>query len=466
MAELSTTRAVCTWNDNPFKVLVKGILNIHRPVNSSLLFSTIRLPQLWSSVISYRIKTRLSGENLLFEPFIRQSIEKPFETKWHVNIRQGPQDLNFHNIAPFVPFNSRFDRSPKLNFISPPGAKIDVVLEVNWWLTLKMLLIRFRLSIAAFTVGFVSLVFSLQFVQYNRSGLFISFDKAIVLLLNKYWKQLFGATSLFIPLSNLLNLTKLWQLSNVSNQTRLWIPYTEHFSSNALFLGVDELFMWWLGPFFLTMTISSVYMLYRLIFVIEMLAELAAARLPSSSQVIDVKFIGIEDSNKRNLNFRQAAVTLLLTVSVIVYIPYQFAFIILTIVQAILCIKLAIKGSQKEESDILNFNNTLLLLMLFLVPINAPIVMVFMRNFAIKWETPFRSHHNCLAILPIILLIESNARFRLPLRSPNRNLTSVATVGWLLHISIYSFIFGTRNLYWLHHLFNSLCAILFLKTLA
>ncbi|CUS25088.1 LAQU0S26e00760g1_1 [Lachancea quebecensis] len=466
IAEMKTTNSTRSFGDSPLMVLLTSLAQRKVHIDTSSLISTICFPNLWSSVISYRLKTTTVGEDLIFEPLIRQSIELPFETKWHVNLKQGPQDINFHNVAPFIPSNPLNDRSLKLDFISPPGSKMTMTLEINWALTIKMLLIRFRLTIAAFTVGFVSLVMSLQYYEYNKTGRFVAFDAATKLLLGKYWAVFLALTSLLTPLCIFFGLHKLTSIANFANRTRPLVPTSQSWASNTFFLGIDEIFMWWLGPAFFLMTVSSVYLLFRLITIIEAAARIVYSKVLLSHRTVEVSSIATETSNMRSFNLRQFTGALILVLGVVFYIPYQFAFIILTVVQSLLCLKIAVSVEEGAKKNLVNYNNTVLLLMLFLVPINAPIVMVFMRNFAIRWETPFRSHHNCLAILPIILLIESNARSRIPLRSSTNNLISLAILGWLLYMSLYSFIFGTRNLYWLHHLFNSLCSMLFLKTLA
>jgi GPI inositol-deacylase len=45
--------------------------------------------------------------------------------------------------------------------------------------------------------------------------------------------------------------------------------------------------------------------------------------------------------------------------------------------------------------------------MLWILPINLPVLVVWIRNLAVRWLTPFSSHHNILSILPYILLVET-----------------------------------------------------------
>ncbi|SCU77944.1 LAME_0A02762g1_1 [Lachancea meyersii CBS 8951] len=471
IGELTTKETKAVISDTPFSVFFNGLFKMRKMLRTSGLVTTLDFTNLYSSIVSYRVRTRSKGwrsrgDTRLFMPLFRQSVEKPFESKWHVNLYQGPQDVNFHNVAPFVELNSTHDKSLRLSFINPPGTETYMDLKVNWPLTVKMLLIRFRLSIAAFTIAFVSLVVAYQFRHYGKTGQFIAFDSALFRVLHRHWVGVLSSLSLLIPLTSLQNSSQ--SFSSISHKLLACLSglMSSNSADSAFFLGVRESFMWWLGPVFFMMTISLVYLVYCIMAFIETLAAWLGRKTGINRPAARNSSMSSSSVNYQFYDARQILGALIIILSVLFYVPYQFAFVVLTIVQALFCVKLAVSQRGKDARNLANFNNSVLMLMLFLVPINAPIVVVFMRNFAIKWETPFRSHHNCLAVLPIVLLIESNARSRMPKRATaGKDLTNIV-VGWLLHTSLYSVLFGTRNLYWLHHLFNSLCAMLFLQTFA
>lgn len=54
-----------------------------------------------------------------------------------------------------------------------------------------------------------------------------------------------------------------------------------------------------------------------------------------------------------------------------------------------------------------NYVHSILVLMLWVLPINLPVLVVWVHNLAVHWLTPFSSHHNVLSIMPFILLVES-----------------------------------------------------------
>lgn len=54
-----------------------------------------------------------------------------------------------------------------------------------------------------------------------------------------------------------------------------------------------------------------------------------------------------------------------------------------------------------------NYAHSILILMLCVLPINIPVLVVWVHNLAVHWLTPFSSHHNVLSIMPFILLVET-----------------------------------------------------------
>jgi len=93
--------------------------------------------------------------------------------------------------------------------------------------------------------------------------------------------------------------------------------------------------------------------------------------------------------------------------------------------------------------------------MVWILPINVLVLVVWIRNLAVHWLTPFSTHHNILSILPFILLVEtiSTGRMIPRVHSRFRWLTSI----FLFFIAAYAAIYGVTYAYILHHLANSLC---------
>lgn len=115
--------------------------------------------------------------------------------------------------------------------------------------------------------------------------------------------------------------------------------------------------------------------------------------------------------------------------------------------------------------------------MLWVLPINLPVLVVWIHNLAVHWLTPFSSHHNVLSIMPFILLVETLTGGKMiprlttgsvPLMSSppslpvltalrctrSRHLTPLL----LLALGLYAAIYGVTYAYRLHHLVNLLAA--------
>ena len=54
-----------------------------------------------------------------------------------------------------------------------------------------------------------------------------------------------------------------------------------------------------------------------------------------------------------------------------------------------------------------NYAHSILILMIWILPINIPVLLVWAHNLALHWLTPFSSHHNVLSIMPYLILVET-----------------------------------------------------------
>lgn len=101
-----------------------------------------------------------------------------------------------------------------------------------------------------------------------------------------------------------------------------------------------------------------------------------------------------------------------------------------------------------------NLSHSFLLLMLWVLPINIPVLVVWIHNLAVHWMTPFSTHHNLLAILPLMLCVETMSTGNMIPRisGPARHITNTLTFLFALYAAVY----GSTYAYRLHHLLNAL----------
>ncbi|CDO96487.1 unnamed protein product [Kluyveromyces dobzhanskii CBS 2104] len=433
--------------------------------DSTSFIRTLSFPNLWSSLISFTLETYfLNPKDNKFKPFLRQFVNSTFETKWHLLDPSTSHEINTHNISPFIPVEDTDDKSLELMFFIPPGEEIRLELSVNWKLTLKMLYIRFRLAILSFPISIIALVSSYQFYYYRSpDSKFISFDAALVNILNNHGiiLLLFLAVSPFI-INNKIILSLLSILDSLLlGKHRVHSQYLE----NNYILGLRETFAWWLGPLFFVISVALLFLILRIINVLEFAVIKVSSTVTSRSGVMPSVTNNAAQKFFFSFNSRQIIGICLISLGVMFYIPYQFAFIIVSSVQIWNCMKLAILTNENvtDYSNLHNYNVSFLLLTIFMIPINVPIVVVFLRNFAIRWETAFRSHHNFLAIIPTLLLILKNSQCKIPLIKNKFNW--ILTISILGYLSFYSLIHGMRSIFWVFHIYNILNGVLFLFTI-
>lgn len=460
LAELTTKNLTTVSGNSPFSFLF-GERAIKLGPGS--FFHKISFPKIWSSLVSYKLVASFdSKSSSLFNPLIRQYIESPFETKWILYDTPGSRDINMHSIAPFIPINEEADSSLQFMVFSPVSANLELSLRINWTLTLKMLFIRYRLAIASFPIWLISLVLLLQFYyyRYNESK-FISFESVLV-------KLIAANTPFFI-----LGLSLLSYLVSF-NFPRQALQSLDPFGNNHLLksgsrtclylLGINEPFMLWLPSLFFLMSISLLYLLMRLINIVEFLFvklwnfSLKQSTVSTFEMSTPPKHYFLMFTKKQLIGI------LFLATSIFYYIPYQMAFMVVALLQvwAVLKISILYHNQESKYLNLHNFTTSYFILTLFMVPINAPIVLVFLRNAAIRWETSFNSHHNFLAIAPSLLLTLRLLESKNPKISSKYHWTLVLSfVGYL---SFYSLLYGIRNLYWVYHLYNIVSGIFFLFT--
>jgi GPI inositol-deacylase len=112
--------------------------------------------------------------------------------------------------------------------------------------------------------------------------------------------------------------------------------------------------------------------------------------------------------------------------------------------------------------------------MLWILPVNILVLIVWVHNLAVHWLTPFSSHHNVLSIMPFILLVETmtggamiprvNSRYSLDLAvvpiCQTNDVRRFRHVTYILFFSlaVYAAIYGVSYAYLLHHLANIIAA--------
>ena len=445
------------------RLLAFGMKIVLPPVRPMVM--EVKIPALHSSLLSYNLKmgNQDCGEDgdQLFTPFIRQYISEPYESKFFVNVKQA--NINLHGVAPFMPpplkAHEHHDGVSLQIWTDPTcGSTVEISLQVDVLGSFGKLLMRYRTIIAAFPLLIVALVIGKQFQIYNDSGVFVSFAESMDASLRQTIPLVLAALSILS-----------WYLSSssaapvpISGNSQAWnrngtIPIVD-FKQNELLLGSRDPFFWFLVPLMGIISVGlCVAMNYAALLVVYICST--AFSLVSSKPAF------LRKSDKRRSrspafcpsSFRRRLITTgVLLFLVATFIPYQFAYLVACLVQIATCTRasrLATDIRSIANYNFCNYVHSIFILMLWTVPaINLPILLVWVHNLAVQWLTPFSSHHNIIAIMPFILLVETLTSGKMVPRAMGR--MRVVVPSFFFFIAIYAAIYGVTYVYMLHHLVN------------
>ncbi|KAL2024000.1 hypothetical protein VTK56DRAFT_235 [Thermocarpiscus australiensis] len=419
----------------------------------------VKIPSLQSSLLAYNLRISnqgCGGKTELFAPLVRQYLTEPYESKYFVNAREAT--ISLHGVAPYVP--PPLTRTPgegglSFQFWTDPSCNsaIQVELTVDVLGSLGKLYMRYRTVFAAFPLLIVAMVLRKQFRIYDDTGVFISFSESLDLCLRQSIPLLL-ASLMFLSLSTANTDPSadpsFWHWRNGTSQV-------VDFHQNDLLIGTQDPMFLFLIPLIGVISVGvctalnyvTLALTHSLSAVFSLLTfrpgwtrnedrrkSAAAAFLPSSPR-------------------RRMITTAVLLFLVSTLIPYQFAYLVACLVQLMTTVRaqrIASELRSAANSSFYNYVHSILILMLWILPVNLPTLVVWVHNLAVHWLTPFTSHHNVLSIMPFIVLVETLTTGKMIPRVGSR-LKHVTTV-LLFAIAIYAAVYGVSYAYTLHYLAN------------
>ncbi|KAI9368847.1 PGAP1-like protein-domain-containing protein [Aspergillus egyptiacus] len=435
-------------------------LKVRLPANRPML-TEVKIPALYSSLLDYKLRVirhrRSCHQPELFSPLLRQSIPDPHESKFFVNVDKV--NVNLHGLAPYMPPPLRQASQNGVSFqlwTDPTcDSTVDLTLDVDIISSLGELVMRYRTVFAAFPILVVSLVLLKQFQIYDETGFFITFTEGLDSALRSSMPILLLAMSLLA--SSRATSTILHAADDPfhlrTNSTETPIDFTK----NDLLLGSQDAFFWFLVPLFGLISVGVCVMLNYVSLLLLHLFSTIYGLWNSKTGYIRREDKGClpvfpAPSPRRRL-VKMAALLVLVSTA----IPYQFAYLVACIVMLATCVRANWHARETRSTAHYNFANyahSIFILMLWVLPINILVLLVWGHNLIVHWFMPFSSHHNVLSIMPFILLVETMTTGSMVPRvmSPAKHITSIL----LLCIAVYSAVYGVSYAYLLHHLVNIL----------
>lgn len=467
IAEFSDHEQFHTTNDIGLPKLLTLGLSVKLPASRPMAIE-INVRSLKSALFAYHLEVnapQCDGNANLFAPLVRQHLERPYESRYFVNAEYT--GISIHGVAPYVPpaLESREDNGLSLDFWTDPTCEgdLEIILTMDMLGSLGKLYMRYRTVFAAFPLLIVTLVLRKQFRVYDDTGVFISFSESLDLSLRQSIPLLLlSLTLLSMSMGGATSVgAGLW------GNWRSWIPFwNATYHRNDLLIGTEDPFFWFLVPLIGIVCIGVCTTLHCVTLALTQIFSVLYGMfraVPSASAVDDrqrapsppAPLPGFVPSTPR----RRMLTTAVLLFLVSTFIPYQFAYLVACLVQlftVVRALRIHTSARSTTNSNYYHYAHSILLLMLWVLPINLPILAVWIRNLAVHWLTPFSSHHNVLSIMPFILLVENLTTGRMVPRVTTalRHVTSVLLFGTALCAAVY----GVSHAYMLHHFVNVMAA--------
>ncbi|KGO75872.1 hypothetical protein PITC_033180 [Penicillium italicum] len=440
--------------------LLSAGLNMRLPASRPMLME-VKIPALYSSLLDYRLKiTRHPQKEELFAPLLRQSVSDPHESKFFVNVNEV--NVNLHGVAPYMP--PAISEQAALGGVSfhlwtdpTSDSTVDISLQVDLASSLGELVMRYRTIFAAFPLLVVALVLRKQFQVYDEIGYFIPFTDGLDRALRSSFPLLLVAMSLLA--SSLATSKALPQTDEPlhwrSNSTETPVDFTK----NDLLLGSQDAFFWFLVPIFGLISVGVCVIVNYLALALVNIFSWVYGVLHSKSGYIRREDRGNLPIFHTPTPRRRIIHTAILLILVSTVIPYQFAYMVACIVQLATSVRAQWHAKETRSTSHLSFGNyahSILILMLWILPINVLVLLVWAHNLVVHWFMPFSSHHNVLSIMPFLILVETMTSGAMIPRITTRFRHVTSMIFFV--IAIYSAIYGVSYAYLLHHLVNLLAA--------
>ncbi|GAA5855735.1 hypothetical protein JCM8547_001663 [Rhodosporidiobolus lusitaniae] len=462
------------------------------------LISELWVPALDTSLLTLRARVwrgSCHDSTALFAPLLRQTSPLLHEAKTFPNVRQA--SLYTHSGGPFLPPPAS-STSPSaqsgalLQFFLDPTCtagegEVVVEIEVDWWATLGSIVVRYRMAMVTVPFAVVMLVLARQLREYDSGNSFPSFGTSLSLFTRcNFPALLLGLLLLSYAQSVLLTSHHSTHSSHPHAHSADALPPS--WISDAL-LGNAGAAWAPLAPLVAFAMLAVVVGVWVVVW--ALVAGMAGAtRLLQRRGSAGMKAWLIVTEPRETLPLQRVLTMAVLLLVVLLFAPYQFAFLVLVLVHLFTTARfllLAWDGSAPPSYSATSsssastatpprsaalttaasrrlwtryhYSFSILLVLVTLIPINALILVVWVRNLAVGWLAPFSSDHNVLLLVGFLANIEAvhGGRVLQPSGKSARgstSLTSLATSLLLSAPALYSFIYGIRSAHRLYPLAN------------
>ncbi|GAA6008956.1 hypothetical protein JCM11491_003846 [Sporobolomyces phaffii] len=412
----------------------------------------------------------------LFAPLLRQYSSTSHESKYFPNVRTA--SLYTHSTGPYLsprPAGVRLQFFVDSTCTDEPGHGLYLEISIDLLRTAGNLFLRYRMALVTIPFALIVLVFAVQINEFRSESSFPPFDAALAVFARRYLPALLF---LLVCLGYAQTLVLGGRQSSLSpGGTSRWI--------RDAFLGTSDGF--WV-PLFPVLVVASFAILIVEYIGLSMLVNIVAwmaHRLARKSSLAKSAISSSGPDAKHLTPLQRLTALALLVVLTLFFAPYQFAFLVLFLVHLLTTIRILVSmetdtayvpidqhdstagastraaSSPAREAtaqplpprwDAYHLSFSVLFLLLSLVPSNALVLVVWVRNLAVGSFAPFSSDRQPWSILGFLALVESiHSRTLVPDRpssppSTTLNRTSLAvTLCVAIGSAAYSLLYGIRS---------------------
>jgi hypothetical protein len=396
---VSPAEAEMTMQPGLWQIFTRGVRVTFDTTH--LVSFSLRLPDLVSSLLASTVKYTTESCDAS-EAVVRQHITDPIETKYYRG--NGPHNIGIHGLPPFLPLPDHEPTGLNLQYFADNDClgETELELQIDYVGSLGKLTMRYRLVLVAFSFALALAVVRLQLIRYAASAEFVSFRHATRLFVqSQFWKMLILATIVAYSLT--------FAIAN-----RALDEYAGLFNAHRLLLGLQDPFFAPLVPILMLVSMGFLNLLSTALQVVLFIAAALCAVL--------ARFLTKDGTELAQRGPIRRLITIGILLGIVaILVPFQFAFLVACLAQFFSAVRAQHadwRASEPVEAsrtskNLANYNFSVLLLMLSVLPVNVPVLAAWIRNLTVQWWTPFASHHNVLMIAPIILLTESLVKQRM-----------------------------------------------------
>jgi len=444
------------------------------PEKSDSMMTSVQIPVMENALLAYHL--RVSRPNCkasqdLFAPFLRQSISSMYESKFYVNLggESGDEvtDITFHGQAAFTTNpavqSGNDHRGLLLQFWMDPNCHepMQVKLEVDWYGSMGRLAFRNGVVLGAFPFIIVAMVLMSQIQCYNMTGIFPHFGQGIVYCLRKTFPLfilLASACSIYqtVTPSTTYTISEILQLNPETSQRVPERIARATFDWDDVILGSHDPFFWWVPMVFFVISVGTIIAVWGILILLLRAASAVATQVKRRK----TRTASAEPDIRRL--HRRVITTIVLFLLVATFIPYQFAFVVAFLVHIVTCSRAIVKATsatdpsrQQKYWNRYHYLQSVLILLFTLLPLNVPVLMVWIRNLSVHWFVPFSSDHSVLAVAPFMIYVEMMTGSKMLPRSQDFKFRW-ATNAIFCAVIVYGFLYGVKFTHALYMLGNLL----------